>query len=143
MPSPFFSDMNSMIVADAYHEYCSYMLENLDLKLLRTFSILARVGSFTRSAMLMDVTQSAVSHAIKRLESHLGCSLFHKKGKSIHLTPEGRFFLGHVQRLLDLYDRTVESVGKRFQEGRRSLNVTFAGSVAYFILRRFPYGFSS
>ena len=51
-----------------------------------------------------------------------------------NLTPEGRFFLGHVQRLLDLYDRTLEPVGKRFQEGRRTLNVTFAGSVAYFIL---------
>lgn len=121
MPSPVSNDMNSMIVIDVYHEYSSYMLENLDLKLLRTFSVLARVGSFTRSATLMDVTQSAVSHAIKRLESHLGCSLFYKKGKSIHLTPEGRFFLGYVQRHLDLYDRTVESVGKRFQEGRRSL----------------------
>src|ERR1700751_2664802 len=79
--------------------------------------------------MLIDVTQSAVSHGIKRLESHLACSLFYKKGKSIHLTPEGRFFFGHVQRLLDLYDRPLESLGKRFQEGRRTLNVTFAGSV--------------
>jgi hypothetical protein len=35
--------MNSMIVAAADHEYHSYMLENLDLKLLRTFSVLARV----------------------------------------------------------------------------------------------------
>ena len=110
------------------------MLENIDLKLLRMFSNIARFGSFTRSAALMDITQSAVSHGIKRLESQLGCSLFYKKGKSIHLTPEGRFFLEHVQRLLDLYDRTVQSVGKRFQEGRRNLNVTFAGSVANFIL---------
>src|ERR1700756_2144597 len=134
MPSLASGDMNSMIVSDANDEYRSYMLEDIDLKLLRMFSVVARVGSFTRSAMLIDVTQSAVSHAIKRLESQLGCSLFYKKGKSIHLTPEGRFFLGHVQRLLDLYDRTIESVGKRFQEGRRNLNVTFAGSVAYFIL---------
>jgi LysR family transcriptional regulator, low CO2-responsive transcriptional regulator len=134
MPSLAFGDMNSMIVLDGNDEYRSYMRENIDLKLLRMFSVVARVGSFTRSAMLIDVTQSAVSHGIKRLESQLGCSLFFKKGKSIHLTPEGQFFLGHVQRLLDLYDRTIESVGKRFQEGRRNLNVTFAGSVAYFIL---------
>ena len=123
-----------MIVVTADDEYHSYMLEDIDLKLLRTFAILARVGSFTRSAALMDVTQSAVSHGMKRLESQLGCSLFYKKGKSIHLTPEGRFFLAHVQRMLDLFDRTVQSVGKRFQEGRRNLNVTFAGSVAFFIL---------
>ena len=106
-----------MIVAAAGDEYCSYLLEDIDWMPLRTFAILARIGGFTRSATLMDVTQSAVSHGIKRLESHLGCSLFYKKGKSIHLTPEGRFFLGHVQRL-DLHDRTAESVGKRFQPGR-------------------------
>ena len=87
-----------MIVADAHDEYHSYMLEDVDLRLLRAFAVLARVGSFTRSAMLMDVTQSAVSHGIKRLESQLGCSLFYKKRKSIHLTPEGRFFLVHVLR---------------------------------------------
>src|ERR1700740_2052847 len=125
MPTLAFGDMNSMIVLDANDEYRSYMLENIDLKLLRMFSVVARVGSFTRSAMLIDVTQSSVSHGIKRLESQLGCSLFYKKGKSIHLTPEGRFFLGHVQRLLDLYDRTIESVGKRFQEGAAQLKCYF------------------
>ena len=113
MPSPAFGDMNSMIVSDANDEYRSYMLENIDLKLLRMSSNVARVGSFTRSATLMDVTQSAVSHGIKRLESQLGCSLFYKKGKSIHLTPEGRFFLSHMQRLLDLFDRIVQSVGAK------------------------------
>jgi len=110
------------------------MLEDLDLRLLRGFAILARVGSFTRSAALMGVTQSAISHGMKRLETRLGCSLLYKKGKSVHLTPEGRFFLAHVQRALDLLDRTVESMGKRFQDGRRILNVAFAGSIAHFIL---------
>ena len=121
-----------MIVADAHDEYHSYMLADVDLRLLRAFAVLARVGSFTRSAMLMDVTQSAVSHGIKRLESQLGCSLFYKKRKSIHLTPEGRFFLVHVLRFGSVrLHRPI--VGKRFQKGRRDLNVTFAGSVAYFI----------
>jgi len=79
MPTLAFGDVNSMIVLDANDEYRSYMLENIDLKLLRMFSVVARVGSFTRSAMLIDVTQSAVSHGIKRLESQLGCSLFLKR----------------------------------------------------------------
>ncbi|MBV8223953.1 MAG: LysR family transcriptional regulator [Verrucomicrobia bacterium] len=110
------------------------MLEDLDLRLLRAFAILARVGSFTQAASLMGVTQSAISHGMKRLETRLGCSLLYKKGKSVHLTPEGRFFLGHVHRILDMLDRTVESMGKRFESGGRILHVTFAGSIAHFIL---------
>ena len=79
MPSLASGDMNSMIVSDANDEYRSCMLENIDLKLLRMFSVVARVGSFTRSAMLIDVTQSAVSHGIKRLESQLGVLFFIKR----------------------------------------------------------------
>ena len=45
MPGCVFSRMNSMIVTDVYDEYHSYMLENIDLKLLRMFSNVARVGS--------------------------------------------------------------------------------------------------
>jgi DNA-binding transcriptional LysR family regulator len=93
------------------------MLEDLDIRLLRAFAILAHVGSFTRSASLMGVTQSAISHDMKRLETRLGCSLLYKKGKSVHLTPEGRFFLGQIYRVLDAVDRTVESIGKRFENG--------------------------
>ena len=44
MPTLAFGDMNSMIVLDANDEYRSYMLENIDLKLLRMFSVVARVG---------------------------------------------------------------------------------------------------
>jgi len=39
---------------------------------------------------MMNLTQSAISHGIKRLESQLGCALIYKKGKTAHLTPEGR-----------------------------------------------------
>ena len=103
-----------MIVADAHDEYHSYMLEDVDLRLLRAFAVLARVGSFTRSAMLMDVTQSAVSHGIKRLESQLGCSLFYKKRKSIHLTRKAASFW-FTSCALDLFDCTVQSLGNGFR----------------------------
>jgi DNA-binding transcriptional LysR family regulator len=86
------------------------MLEDLDLRLLRAFAILAHVASFKRSASLMGVTQLAMSHGMKRLKTRLGCSLLYKKEKSVHLTPEGRFFLDKIHCVLDALDRTVESL---------------------------------
>lgn len=83
---------------------------DLDLRLLRVFATLARVGSFTKTAAILHVTQSAISHGMKRLEEQLGCALIYKKGKTTHLTPEGRHFLGQVLRILDSLDRATESV---------------------------------
>jgi DNA-binding transcriptional LysR family regulator len=81
----------------------------------------------------MSVTQSAISHGMKRLEEQLGCALIYKKGKTTHVTPEGRHFLGQVLRILDAVDRAAESVsGKGMASGK--LSVIFSTSMAHLIL---------
>jgi DNA-binding transcriptional LysR family regulator len=107
---------------------------DVDIRLLRSFAVLARVGSFTRTAAQMNVTQSAISHGMRRLEAQLGCSLFYKKGKSAHLTPEGRIFLSQVLRILDGVDRAAESVSGRFSDSKGTLSVIFSTSLAHAIL---------
>ncbi len=109
------------------------MESDLDLRLLRVFTTLARVGSFTRTAELMSVTQSAISHGMKRLEEQLGCPLIYKKGKTTHLTPEGRRFLGQVLRILDAVDRAAESVSTKGAASGK-LSVIFTTSMAQSIL---------
>ncbi len=107
---------------------------DLDLRLLRVFATLARVGSFTRTAELMSVTQSAISHGMRRLEAQIGCALIYKKGKVTHLTPEGRHFLGQVLRILDNLDRAAESVSGKFGDARGKLSVIFSTAMAQAIL---------
>ncbi len=109
------------------------MESDLDLRLLRVFATLARLGSFTRTAEVMSVTQSAISHGMKRLEDQLGCALIYKKGKITHLTPEGRHFLGQVLRILDSLDRAAESVSGNGMAGGK-LSVIFSTSMAQTIL---------
>lgn len=109
------------------------MNTDLDIRLLRMFATLARVGSHTRTGEILGLTQSAVSHGIKRLEEQLGCSLIHKKGKTSHLTPEGRHFLGQILRILDSLDRAAESVSQR-GESRTKLSVVISTSIAQTIL---------
>jgi len=109
------------------------MSADLDLRLLRVFATLAQVGSFTRTAGMLNVTQSAISHGMRRLEDQLGCTLIYKKGKTTHLTPEGRHFLGQILRILDSLDRAAESVSSR-NESRAKLSVIFSTSMAQVIL---------
>lgn len=126
--------MNTMIVFHDINEYYSFMQPDLDLRLLRVFSTLAQTGSHARAAETLHVTPSAISHGMKRLESQLGCALFYKKGKSAHLTQEGRTFQGQVFRILESIDRAAESVSGSQSDSRGRLSVTFSDSIGHLIL---------
>lgn len=73
-----------------------------DLDLLRTFVSIIDNGSFTRAARRMDLTQSAVSLQIKRLEDGLGRRLFDREDRAMRLTPEGEILLGYARQMLAL-----------------------------------------
>jgi len=106
---------------------------DVDIRLLRMFATLSRVGSHTKTAEILNLTQSAISHGMKRLEEQVGCALIYKKGKTTHLTPEGRHFLGQILRVLDGLDRATDSLAGR-GESRARLSVVFSTSMAHAIL---------
>lgn len=110
------------------------MAPDLDLRLLRMFETLARAGSFTRAASLLSVTQSAVSHGMKRLEEQVDCALLSRKGKSLQLTPEGRIFHTQTLRVLEAVDRAANSVTGRYAEAKGTLSVVFSTSLAHLLL---------
>lgn len=62
----------------------------MDLYQLKTFFTLAKVKNFTKTAKALFVTQSAVSHSLKKLESSIGTTLLDRKGRHLVLTPAGR-----------------------------------------------------
>jgi DNA-binding transcriptional LysR family regulator len=72
----------------------------IDSRQLRAFSILAKTGSFTRTARELHLTQSAISHAMKALEEDLGCLLFERVGKKVMLTEAGDLFLPEAEKIL-------------------------------------------
>ncbi|MDG2170127.1 MAG: LysR family transcriptional regulator, partial [Opitutales bacterium] len=69
------------------------MTTPLDSRQLLAFTTLANTGSFTETAKQLFLTQSAISHSIKGLESDLKCKLFARVGKRTHLTEAGEQFL--------------------------------------------------
>ena len=64
---------------------------------LRAFEAAARHLSFTLAAAELNVTQTAISHQIKRLEEELGLPLFVRKNRALALTPKARDYLPGVR----------------------------------------------
>ena len=64
---------------------------------LRAFEAAARHLSFTNAATELNVTQTAISHQIRRLEEELGIRLFVRQNRSLTLTPEARDYLPGVR----------------------------------------------
>lgn len=67
---------------------------------LEIFSVLASVGSFSRAAGALGITQSGVSHAIKQLENELGVSLMTREGGACALTEAGSKLLARANDIL-------------------------------------------
>src|SRR6187549_3032159 len=76
------------------------MTQPLDTRQLRAFATLARTGSFTLAAKELFLSQSAVSHSMKALETDVGCRLFDRVGKKVLLTQAGESLLHHADKIL-------------------------------------------
>ena len=94
------------------------------LSALRTFEAAARHLSFTRAADELHVTQAAVSHQIKALETDLGVSLFRRLNRRLLLTEEGQLLMPSVRRAFDELTAGVERVRERCCGGALTISTT-------------------
>lgn len=83
------------------------------LDLLQPFEAAARLGSFTRAAEELSVTQSAVSQRVRKLELLLDIQLFKRRHRAIELTPEGRELLNGVKAALQHLTAVTHSLNQR------------------------------
>ena len=99
------------------------MPRNLDIASLRSFVTVADVGGVTRAAGYLNLTQSAVSMQIKRLEEALGLSLFLRAARKLALSPEGEQLLSYGRRMLALNDEALSALSATACEGEIRLGV--------------------
>lgn len=92
----------------------------LSLDLLRGFRAAARHLSFTRAAAELSVTQSAISHEIKALESQLGRPLFARVNRALRLTQAGEQLFRAADEALALVDTATEQIAG----SARTLSIT-------------------
>jgi DNA-binding transcriptional LysR family regulator len=80
------------------------MPRNLDLTALRSLVTMADAGGVTRAAALLNLTQSAVSMQLKRLEEQMDLALIDRSGRGVALTAEGEQLVAYARRMLALND---------------------------------------
>lgn len=84
----------------------------MDLYQLKMFFTLCRSRSYTETAKVMCVTQSAVSHSIKKLEQSIGIQLIERKGKEFSLSKAGDILYSSCETVFYELDRTAEDLDR-------------------------------
>lgn len=84
---------------------------DFDPTLLRAFVAVKETGGFTRAAERLHLTQSAISHQIRKLEEQVGRPLLHRTTRRLTVTEDGEDFLRYAQQILD----TLDAMTRRFQ----------------------------
>jgi DNA-binding transcriptional LysR family regulator len=100
-------------------------MRNLDMTTLRSFLAVAEQGGVTRAAAALNLTQSAVSMQLKRLEELLGVDLFDRSNRRIALTASGELLLTYARRLVALNDEAVGRLTDDVYEGELVLGAPF------------------
>ncbi len=99
------------------------MPRNLDLTALRSFIAVADTGGVTKAASVLNLTQSAVSMQLKRLEESLGQTLLDRSGRSIALTTSGEQLLSYGRKMMTLNDEVFNRMTDHVFQGSLVLGV--------------------
>jgi len=99
------------------------MTRNIDITALRSFVAIIDAGGVTRAAGFLNLTQSAVSMQIKRLEDMLNLPLFDRSTRKMAPTPAGEQLLGYARKMLALNDEVFGRLTEAQHEGEIILGV--------------------
>jgi LysR family transcriptional regulator for metE and metH len=91
------------------------MIERIHLAIIREVE---QQGSLTAAAEKLFLTQSALSHSIKKLEQQLGTAIWLREGRSLRLTQAGQYLLAVANRLLPQLTLAEERL-RQFAQGER------------------------
>lgn len=102
---------------------------------LRAFEAAARHLSFTRAAAELNVTQTAISHLIRRLEQQLGTKLFIRRNRALLLTREGQDYLPPVRSAFDDLRNATARLRRPGHEGLLTVSTTASLATKWLVSR--------
>lgn len=118
----------------------------MKLSQLRILVTVAEVASFSEAALQLEMSQSAVSHAIAMLEADLGVVLFSRGRHGAYLTPVGERIVAHARKMMQLQEEIVKeaNLARSLQGGQvrisafRSVSTHILPEVMAQFCHRFP-----
>lgn len=96
------------------------MIERIHLRVVQAVE---QYGSLTAAAKELCVTQSALSHSIRKLEDNLGTEVWLREGRSLRLTQAGRYLLNIANRVLPVLGHAEEKLKQMAQGERGTLRI--------------------
>jgi DNA-binding transcriptional LysR family regulator len=118
---------------------------NPTLRQIRYFIAAAEAGQLSKAAMAVNVSQSAITTAVKSLEDLIGTSLFDRHSGGVNLTYEGSLFLNHARGIIDSVEEAIRIPRRVQKDVTGSFNLAVTYTVAgYFLpplLARFTHAF--
>jgi LysR family transcriptional regulator for metE and metH len=97
---------------------------DLEVRHLRLVAAVADVGSLTRAGDRLHLTQSALSHQLRDIESRLGAALFLRVGKRLVLTPAGERLLASARDVLERLEQAEREIRQMGKERAGVLRLT-------------------
>jgi DNA-binding transcriptional LysR family regulator len=101
-----------------------------ELRQLRSFTVLAELGSFRKAAERVGLTQPALTRQIRDLEQQLGFELFHRLPRGVELTPAGSLYLSKVRDILARLGEAKQLAAQTASGEAGPLHLTFTDPAA-------------
>ncbi len=95
----------------------------MELRHLRLVKEVAEKGSLTRAMDTLYLSQSALSHQLKEVESQLGAALFHRVNKKLVLTGAGKIVLASAEKILKELEQAEMAVKKYASGGTGTVRI--------------------
>lgn len=96
------------------------MLERIHLSIVQQVE---KQGTLTAAAAVLNLTQSALSHSMKKLEQQLGTDVWLREGRNLRLTQAGQYLLAVANRVLPQLDLAEERLSQFAQGERGTLRI--------------------
>lgn len=110
------------------------MMSSMNTRQIEAFRAVARAGTVTGAAGLLNISQPAVSRLIAHLESRVRLKLFTRSKGRLHLTPEGMSFLREVERHFTGLDSLAQAAQRIAEHGPESLRIVGFPSITSGVL---------
>ena len=116
---------------------------NISTRQLQAFLAVARLGSFTRAAEQVFVTQAGLSLMLKDLETQVGARLFDRTTRSGRLTPAGESLLPTVRSMMSEWEHATSNIGRLAAEAEQLVTLAATPLIAASVLPRWLRDFRS
>ena len=121
-----FRNFRHIICIDQIFQAHQASMQNLNLKHLRYFWVVASHGSVTRASEILHLTPQTISGQLKMLEDDIGAKLFNKVGRSLELSDTGRMVFTYADDMFNLANELQDVLAGRPTGSVLELNVGVA-----------------